>query len=179
MLEAMNETNEVWARKLNDALEKAKADGRGDVAEYILLKTSNDAIRAASVDWLLDSATAIANEANRQNGRVSIEKENPYNFAAGHANLVGSRLVFRQGVRCLTIEAGWTRAPRDGFMRGGALARARLSHFGMSRNDEDLLLVREGDQTNWFSVDKENRREPFDSRNLQRHFAIFLGELSA
>ncbi|HXG84680.1 MAG TPA: hypothetical protein VNI84_11695 [Pyrinomonadaceae bacterium] len=179
MLEAMNEPDEVWARKLDEALRKAKAAERGDVAEYLLLRTANDAIRRASVDWLLDSATVIAAESDRQNARITIEKENPHSFTAGHANLVGSRLTFRQGVRCLTIEAGWTRAPQDGFMRGGALARARLSHFGMSRNDEELLLVRDGDVTNWFAVDKENKRELFDSRNLQRHFAIFSGELSS
>lgn len=177
MLEAMNEPDEVWRQKLDDALQAAKAAGREDVAEYLLLKKENDAIRLASVDWLLDSAAAIANEANRQNARISIEKENPHNFAVGHANLVGSRLTFRQGVRCLTIEAGWTRSPQDGFMRGGALARARLSHFGMSRNDEELLLARVGDATDWLVVDKENRREPFDSRNLQRHFQIFLATI--
>ncbi|MDQ3322629.1 MAG: hypothetical protein M3525_09425, partial [Acidobacteriota bacterium] len=140
MLKAMNEPDEVWARKLDEALDKAKAAGRGDVAEYLLLKKENDAIRRVSVDWLLDSATAIAAEANRRNARITIENKNPHNFAVGHANLVGSRLILHQGVRCLTIEAGWTRQPQDGFMRGGALACARVSHFGMSGNDEELLL---------------------------------------
>jgi hypothetical protein len=60
-------------------------------------------------------------------------------------------------------------------MRGGALACARISHFGMSRENEELLLLRSEDSVNWFAVDKENKRIPFDSRNLQRHFQIFLG----
>lgn len=177
MLEGMNEPDEIWARQVSEALRKAKAAGRGDIAEYLLLKTANDAIRAASVDWLSDSAAAIAAESDSRNARISSEKENPHNFAFGNANLVGSRLSLRQGVRCLTIEAGWTRTPRDGFMRGGALACARISHFGIGKANEDLLLIRTGDSTNWFAVDKENKKTLFDSRNLRRHFEIFLDKV--
>ena len=56
-----------------------------------------------------------------------MENENPHNFRLRGANLVGSLLRVRQGVRCLTVEAGWTRTPNDGFMRGGALAIARIT----------------------------------------------------
>lgn len=177
MLEAMNEPDEIREQKLNDALEKAKAAGRGDVADYLSLKSSNDAIRAAGVKWLFDSALAIAAELNRQNAAVTIENESPHNFAFGNANLVGLLVRCTQGVRCLTVEAGWTRSPADGFMRGGALACARISHFGMSRNDEQLLLVRVGDSVDWFAVDTKNERRSFDSRNLQRHFQTFLATI--
>ncbi len=177
MLEAMNEPDEIWARKLDDALEKARAAGSGDVADYLRLKTANDAIRAAGVKWLFDSALAIVAEVNRRNAAVTVENENPHDFAFGNANIVGSLARLRQGIRCLTVEAGWTRSPHDGFMRGGALACARISHFGLSRNDEELLLVRAADTVDWFVVDKENRRQPFDSRNLERHFQIFLATI--
>jgi hypothetical protein len=141
----MNELDQIWAERLNAALDKAKASGRGDLAEYLLLKTANDAIRSASVEWLLDSTVAIAAEANRQNARITIENESPHSFAFGHANIVGSIIRLSQGVRCLSVEAGWTRAPQDGFMRGGALACARISHFGISKAGEDLLLLKEND----------------------------------
>lgn len=173
----MNELDEVWAQMINAALERAAASGRGDVADYLSLKAANDAVRAAGVKWLFDSTLAIAAEANRnQNaGLITFENENPHNFTFGNANLVGSLVRLRQTVRCLTIEAGWTRTAKDGFMRGGALARARISHFGIARANEELVLVRTDNLTNWFAVDMENRQSLFDSRNLQRHFAVFLG----
>ncbi len=158
-----------------EAMVKAEASGRGDVAEYLALKASNDSIRAASVKWLFDSMLEIAAEANRKNAAVTIENENPHRFPLGNAQLVGSLLSFRQGVRCLTLEAGWTRMPNDGFMRGGALALARITHFGISKANDELALIRENDLPNWFSVEKDGRRSLFDSKNLQNHFRVFLG----
>jgi hypothetical protein len=174
MLKVMNELDDVWAQMISDAATKAQAAGRGDVAEYLLLKSTNDMIRAASVNWLLESAAAIAAEANLQNARIEIENQSPHNFAFGNSNLVGALVRFRQGVRCLSVEAGWTRTPGDGFMRGGALACARISHFGIGRENQELLLIRGDNAPNWFALDKENKRALFDSRNLQRHFQIFL-----
>ena len=144
----MNELNVVWTQMINEALEKARAYGHGDVAEYLTLKATNDKIRQASVEWLFDSMLEIAAFANRNNAGVTIENENPHQFAFKNANLVGSLLRFRQGVRCLTAEAGWTRSPNDGFMRGGALAVARISHFGISRHNTELLLIKSNDFPN-------------------------------
>ncbi len=159
---------------INEAIEKARASGSGDVAEYLMLKATNDKIRQASVEWLFDSMLEIAAFANRNNAGVMIENENPHQFAFKNANLVGSLLRFRQGVRCLTVEAGWTRTPNDGFMRGGALACAKVSHFGISRHNVELLLVQSNNLPNWFSVDTDGKRTLFDSNNLQQHFRIFL-----
>ena len=173
----MNETDETAAERLNAALERAKAAGRTDVAEYLLLKTANDAIRSACVDWLLDSALAIARQANQNNARIAIENENPHRFAVGNSHPVGALVRFSQGVRCLTIEAGWTRQPADGFMRGGALALARLTHFGMARENEDLALIKNGTAPDWFAVRAGGSRKEFDARDLQRHFQIFLATI--
>ncbi len=170
----MNELDEVWTRMIGDALEKARASGRGDVAEYLELKTTNDTIRAASVKWLLDATLEIASFANQNDARITIENENPHQFSFGNANLAGSLIRFRQGVRCLTLEAGWTRTPNDGFMRGGALAGARISHFGISKHNAELLLIKSDDFPNWFLVDNDGKRTLFDSNNLQQHFRIFL-----
>jgi len=176
MLNEMNELDEVWARKLTEARQKAQAAGRADVAEYLELKTLNDFIRQMSVKWLLDSATEIASIANRSGASITMETKNPHNFAFGNANLAGSRLSFRQGVRCLTVEAGWTRTPNDGFMRGGALAAARISHFGMSKHNAELLLIRGGgDAPKWFAAGTDGNRDFFDAENLRRHFRVFLG----
>jgi hypothetical protein len=60
-------------------------------------------------------------------------------------------------------------------MRGGALAVALISHFGMSKHNAELVLISENSAPNWFSVGKSGERELFDARNLQKHFRIFLG----
>ncbi|MCY7377258.1 MAG: hypothetical protein LH472_14955 [Pyrinomonadaceae bacterium] len=175
MLEPMNELDEVWSQKLSDALIQAQTAGRGDVADYLALRASNDALRQTSVKWLFDSLLEIAAFANRNGGSIALETENSHRFAFGNSTLVGALARLRQGVRCLTIEAGWTRTPADGFMRGGALAIGRLSHFGISKHDVELFLVLENDSPGWFASDKNGRRSLFDSRNLNEHFQVFLG----
>jgi hypothetical protein len=165
----MNELDEIWSQMLEEAIAKAEAGGRRDVAEYLSLKATNDAIRQASVHWLFGSVLEIAHE----NPHIKIENENPHRFAFQNANLVGSLLRLRLGVRSMTVEAGWTRTPNDGFMRGGALAAARITHFGMSKQNAELLLLRSGELPHWFAVGKKGERDLFDSAQVTRHFHIF------
>ena len=177
MLRVVNELEQIWSEKLSAARVKAQVSGREDVAEYLALRANNDMIRQTSTDWLLNSLLEIAADANRSGGNIQTETENAHRFQFGNASLAGSLARLRQGVRCLTIEAGWTRAPADGFMRGGAFAVARIAHFGISKHNAELLLVLEKNMPRWFSVDKNGKRESFDAQNLQRHFGIFLGTI--
>jgi hypothetical protein len=171
MLQAMDELDEFWSHKLDEAIANAHKSGRSDVAEYLTLKATNDAIRQTSVQWLFGALIEIASS----NPFVKIESETAHRFDFAKANMVGSLLRLRQGVRCLTLEAGWTRTPADGFMRGGALAAARISHFGMAKQNADLILLRSSQETpQWFSIDDDNVRSVFNSHHLQTHFAIFL-----
>lgn len=173
----MNELDEVWAAMIAEAHNRAQTNGRSDVADYLALKASNDQIRATAVRWLLDSMLEIAAEANRRSFAVSIENEQPHRFEFNRSNPVGYLLRLRQGVRCLTLEAGWTRTPADGFMRGNALAAARIRHFGMANQNVDLILLRTPNLPEWFSIDKQDKRVLFGADHLLRHFQIFLGVL--
>lgn len=159
---------------LDDALQNAQAAGRSGVADYLALKRSNDAVRQASVDWLFDSFIAIAAEANRRNPAVTIERETPHEFGFRNARMAGGMLRIRFGVRCLTVEAGWTRTPAHGFMRGGALAAARITHFGMPKLNAELVLVRgdDADPPGWQHADGP----PFDGHSIIDHFRIFLSD---
>ncbi len=171
----MNELDEMWSQMLSQALESARVSGRHDVADYLNLKATNDAIRQTSVRWLFDTLIEIASEANRSNLSVSIEKSEPHSFAYRGANLVGSLIRFRYGVRCLTVEAGWTRTPTDGFMRGGALAFARLTHKGMPKANAEIALTTSNEAPVWKLVEDEKAGEVFRSDGLHRHFLIFTG----
>lgn len=172
----MNELDDVWSQMLAEAGENARASGRHSVAEYLALKATNDQIRERSVRWLFDSIIEIAASANRRNPTIEIEREDPHNFTFRGANLVGSLIRIRQGVRCLTLKAGWTRSPGDGFMRGGALAFARIGHFGITKANADLWLISTGELPQWLVVRDEIPGETVDSAALQRHFGIFLDQ---
>lgn len=165
----MTELDQIWSQMLDDAAARAKESGNRDVASYLRLKATNDAIRTVGVGWLFDTVSEIAAEKDRQNIRLSIERENPHRFEHGSSRLVGAVIRFRQGVRCLTVEAGWTRTPSDGIMRGGALAFARVSHFGMPKAGAELMLVTEGDRPFWRFSDPLIR---LGSEELRRHFEI-------
>ncbi len=172
----MNELDDLWLQMMEKAIANAQTAGRSDVAQYLALKASNDAIRSTGCRWLFDSFLELSEEVNRQGIKLEIESESPHRFPVGTSTMVGSLLKFQQGVRCLTIETGWTRTPADGFMRGGALACARILHFGMSKANAELSLLLQKDLPEWFSISDEGKRTQFDSSNLRKHFQFFLGE---
>jgi hypothetical protein len=167
----MTELDQVWSQMLGEATENAAASGRHDLADFLRLKATNNAIRSAGVKWLFDAFIELAGEAVRTNAAVTIEREEPHSFAYGNSNMVGSQLLIRYGVRCLTVEAGWTRAPRDGVMRGGALAFARVSHFGIPRAAEEFRLVHGEQLPVWLAA----AGAAVATKDLQRHFNLFLG----
>ena len=174
--QTMNELDEVWLQMMEKAVAGAQAAGRTDVADYLALKANNDSIRSTSCQWLFDSFLELSEEVNRKGIRLEIENESPHRFTVGHSTMVGALLRFRYGIRCLTVETGWTRTPADGFMRGGALAQARISHFGMSKSNAELLLLRQNqDAPYWVSIDKEGAKTIFAFNNLREHFQVFIG----
>ena len=170
----MTELDEAWRQMLADAITGAKADGRHDVADYLSLKAANDAIRTTAVKWLFDSMLEIAGSANRKGAAVAIERIEPFSFQYRGANLVGSQMRLVYGVRCLTVEAGWTRTPADGFMRGGALAVARIRHFGVTRANVELALRREENAPVWFDLASAGTEGILSSEHLIRHFLVLL-----
>lgn len=153
-------------------IENARAGGRSDVEDYLALRAANDAIRQAGTKWLFDSMIEIAAGSNRERPPVTIEREEPHSFDHRGANIVGSMLRLRQGLRCLTLEAGWTRTPSDGFMRGGALAVARVSHFGFPGATSEIVLVNAPDQPFW-NIFEDGRLGPrFGETELRSHFRL-------
>jgi len=177
MLKIMNEMDEVWTRLIEEATVRAKAAGRTDVADYLELKAGNDAIRLEGVQWLFKSFLESADRADKQGIKVQIENENPHRFPIGGATMVGSLIRFRFGLRNLTVEAGWARAPGDGFMRGGALACARITHFGIAKYNAELMLARSDGSANlprWVSIEKDGTTNPVSLNDLRRHFNFLL-----
>ena len=125
----MGELDEAWAAALSEAEHRARLAGRKDVAEYLSLRNSNDLIRQAGVDWLIAGFTTLAGDANRAGASIQISKKEGHRFPIGTSTMVGHLLTLTSGVRTLSIEAGWPRTPRDGFVRGGwSRVRKHSSH---------------------------------------------------
>jgi hypothetical protein len=182
----LSELEAEWERRLAEAEQRARNVGRSDVADYLALRALNDAARNVGIEWLLTAFNAHAGEANRASAAgagagIVIAHADAHRFRIGNSTMVGRRLTLTVGVRVLTVEAGWPRTPRDGIVRGGGLAAARISHFGNRRDDDELLLVQsvEGDATQatprWFLLDVNGApRAAFDDARVRQHVAKLL-----
>lgn len=170
----MIELDEFWSEMLSDASRAAREAGRHHVADYLELKARNDAIRNAGVRWLFDALMEFAGEANRRQIAVTADSEQPYNFSDHGHNMAGSRLILRHGIRCLSLEAGWTRTPSDGFMKGGSLAVAKIAHFGLAKFNSRLLLRMQEGKLVWHAVDDDGKETAADLHFLGSHFEKFI-----
>lgn len=171
----MSELDAEWERRVAEAAGRARETGRGDVADYLLLRAANDEARAFGVAWLVDAFHAMAGEANRAGASVTATTDDAHRFRAGNSTMVGQRLTLRAGVRSVTVEAGWPRTPRDGIVRGGGLAFARVSHFGDGAAGEELLLVRAGDDApQWVSHAEGRPRSRFAESRARSHVSRLL-----
>ena len=171
----MPDRDEIWEQIIAEAGERGFQSEPHFMADLIALKATNDEIRQRGIEWLLTLFIDLAAHANRHNIPIAVERDEPHRFAAYGANMVGIRTTFRYGVRCLTIEAGWTRMPRDGFMRGGALAVAHIRHFGIRQHGADLALLKMDDRHEWFEIDTANTARPVEPARLVRHLQVLIG----
>lgn len=167
----MHELDQVWSEMLSDAARKAGIAGSHDVVDYLRLKSSNDAIRERGTRWLLDTIVEIAAAALPANANLKIERESPHTFSRGSSNMVGSLVRLRQGVRCMTVEAGWARTPSDGIMSGRALAAGRVTHFGLPKHKAEMRLLR-GDELPYWIDEIDN--VVITTEWLRRHFELFM-----
>jgi hypothetical protein len=169
----MSELDEAWAAALSEAEQKARLAGRKDVAEYLSLKNSNDLLRKAGVQWLIESFTVAAGEANRTGASIQISRKDDHRFRTGSSTMVGQLVTLMFGVRTLYVEAGWPRVPRDGIVHGGGLARANIRHMGLRNVSEELLLAKTSTGApGWKSL--TNQRPNLHKSDIHRHIAILL-----
>lgn len=173
----MSDTEDEWQSLLDEATKRANAAGRGDVADYLRLRQANDEARGEGTRLLLGLFVSEIESATDGAG-TDVERDRTHRFSIGAATMVGERVAFRRGVRVLTIEVGFPRAPQDGFIAGGGLARARISHFGDARAGVALVLARDRSGLGWFVLDADTdvrRTRAFGEADARTHVARFLG----
>lgn len=171
----MSETELSWPELLSNAIAAARTNGRHHIADYLSLRATNDETRSAGVTALFEALTAVASEMNAAGERISTEIVETHSFRYQNANMIGSRIEFRLGIRCLTVEAGWTRTPSDGFMRGGALAVAKFHHFGMKHANAELLLIRRNESVAWMVANEGTAAGMFAYQQLREHIEVLAG----
>jgi hypothetical protein len=170
----VSELDEAWALALAEAEQRARSAGRGDLAEYLSLRNSNDLLRTAGIDWLISTFTQLAGDANRVGASLQIANHDGHRFKIGNSTMVGSLLTLTNGVRQLFVEAGWPRTPRDGIVRGGGLACANIRHMGLKSATQELLLTKTNHGAPaWLASDSDTRFDLHES-HIRRHFAILL-----
>jgi hypothetical protein len=171
----VSELDEAWALALAEAEQRARSAGRGDLADYLVLRNSNDLLRKAGIEWLISTFTQLAGDANRVGASLQIANEDLHRFKIGNSTMVGTLLTLSNGVRQLFVEAGWPRTPRDGFVRGGGLACANIRHLGIKAANQELLLAKtsHGSPT-WLATDNNAGRFDLHESDIRRHFAILL-----
>jgi hypothetical protein len=172
----MSELDAEWERRVAEAAERAGVAGRADVALYLALRAANDMARTVAVAWLIDTFTALADEAMLRGADLRLAPDDDHTFRVSHSTMIGRRLTLSAGlVRALTVEAGWPRTPRDGIVRGAGLARARVSHFGDRGADEELLLVKSDEGApRWIVINESGARVNFDEARARRHLDKLL-----
>ena len=169
----MSELDEAWALALSEAEARARQTGRGDLAEYLALRNSNDLLRKAGVDWLVTSFVNHAGDANRAGASIEVSNTDGHRFRMGTSTMVGRLVTLTNGLRKISVEAGWPRTPRDGIVRGGGLAAANVHHLGIRSKSEELFLTRTSTGSpQWISVTK--KPHAFHESDIDDHLAILL-----
>lgn len=173
----MSEFEDAWELALAEAMRRAQTGGHTDLAGYLDLRAQNDLLRRAATDWLTVTFTSLAAVANRHGAGIQIEQNNAHRFRRDSATMVGTQLILRRGVRALTIESGWPRAPRDGIVRGAGLASANIKHLGRPRSNMELLLVHSSaGAPQWQVINKNGDKSLLTDAHVRQHFAILLSE---
>ncbi len=165
----MSELDNTWSEIIVEATDLAETSGRQALADYLRLRASNDLLRRTGVEWLFRTMIDIAGPTMSQRPSLLVDRYEPHNFVWHSSNMVGYKLEFRLGVRCLTMEAGWARNPSDGIMRRGALAFARISHFGISKATGEYRLFHGDPVPQWL----DDNELAVSSEHLERHFSLF------
>lgn len=175
----MSELDEAWSIALAEAESRARATGRTDVSEYLALRNSNDLHRKVGADWLLTTFTTVAGQANRAGAPLQLTRDDHHRFKIDNATMVGPRVNLENGVRKLSVEVGWPRTPRDGFIRGGGLACAKIKHFGRKSLDEELRLILDPAGTpRWIVRENDQSFLEIHEEDVRRHVSILLNQPS-
>lgn len=166
--------NTVFTQDLDRAIARSKESGRFELSDYLELKANNDRIREEARKWIFETIEEIVFEFNKHGAKIKIETLYKKSIKYGYSSLTGNRMELKQGLRCFSIEVGWTQSIEDGVMKSSSLAFGRLSHFGFRKETEEIELHKFEGKPRWFSIGEDMTRHSFTVSSLKRHFEVLL-----
>jgi hypothetical protein len=168
----MTTSEHFWSKLLDDEIARGNVSAEGVFQDYLSVRGANNEIRNDAAEWLFESFVAFSNRLSSDGFQISVERNTDTRFAFHWATLSGSSIIVSNGLRKLSCEVGSIKAPGDGIIKGGGIAIARLSHFGIPEKDQILRLLVGEEKARW--VVDGNRPRDFDAYDLVRHFKILL-----
>jgi len=166
----MNSFEEKWLEMINSARLMAAEQGNETLRDFFELKASNEKIRMDASKALLEHFFRAIGIKVKEGFKLEVQTYGGYRFQMRHAQLTGFRVNVLFGLRRLSIEIGWTRLPKDGFMRQGALAYCRITHFGRPEYNSELLLLNP-QNPKWFT---EKSNSPFGITDVMSHLSRLI-----
>lgn len=167
----MDEFEQKWLEMLEKAKERAQREENLTLLEYFELKSANEKLRLEASKALLEMFFYAARSKSLEGFNLKFNTKSGHQFEMRQARLTGFCLDISFGIRKLTIEIGWTRTPKDGFMRQGALAYSRISHFGRPEHNKELLLLNRNEPRWFFANDLQKL---FEESDAVKHLNILL-----
>jgi len=172
ILRFMTTSEQFWSRLLDEEIARGNVSAEGVFQEYLSVRGANNNIRNEAAEWLFGSFVKFTQRLVSDGFQISVERNEESQFAFHWATLSGPSIVVSNGLRKLSCEVGSIKAPGHGIIKGGGIAIARLSHFGIPEKDQILRLIA-GEETARWVVDGSRTRE-LDAYDLVRHFKILL-----
>lgn len=166
----MTMSEEFWMTLLDEEIARGSVSAEGVFQDYLSVRGVNNDLRVRATDWLFGSFTELSERLANQGLELHLERNDDVRFAFLGATLIGSAVAFSNGVRRLSCEVGSIKAPGHGIIKGGGIAIARISHFGIPEKEQILRLVVGEENAKW--VVDSDRLRLFDAYDLVRHFRV-------
>lgn len=166
----MTMSEEFWMTLLDEEIARGSVSAEGVFQDYLSVRGANNDIRVRATDWLFGSFAELSERLSSQGLELPLERSDDIRFTFLGATLLGSAIAFSNGVRRLSCEVGSIKAPGHGIIKGGGIAIARISHFGIPEKEQTLRLVVGEESARWV-VDSDCMRL-FDAYDLVRHFRV-------
>jgi hypothetical protein len=168
----MTASDEFWLKLLDQEIARGTVSAEGVFQDYLAVRGANNDIRNNAAEWLFETVLQFSEKLNANGFEIITERNAESQFVFHWATLTGPSMFFSNGIRRLSCEVGSIKAPGHGIIKGGGIAIARLSHFGIPEKDQILRLVA-GEETARWVVDGVKTR-PFDAYDIARHLRILV-----
>jgi len=168
----MTTSDDFWLKLLDQEIERGTVSAEGVFQDYLSVRGANNSIRKHAAEWVFSSFLKFSEKLTSNGFQIVMEEKTESQFVFEGATLTGPSMVFTSGVRNLSCEVGSIKAPGHGIIKGGGIAIARLSHFGIPERNQILRLI-VGEETGRWVVDGGPPRQ-FDAYDIVGHFKILV-----